>query len=266
MPSRFFTLVPHRAEYPFDAVVSGAKALGYEVRHGFAGEHRPQDVLATWHPYPAREMLGRRHEAVGGKWLVLENGYIGEDHFAVGLGGFNGDGDCRVPRPCPRDRFDDLGVRVEPWRTEGDHILVVGQMGGAHRWTCPRHWPAEVITRLRRITTRPIIYRPHPKRLIPVDNVRTVDPRTGPIERDLENAHAVVVWTSNSATRSLLAGVPVFYEGPSIIMKGASQVGLTDIEKPRELEREAAFAELAYCQGSISEIASGAAFARLLKD
>jgi hypothetical protein len=60
-----------------------------------------------------------------------------------------------------------------------------------------------------------------------------VDPEGRPIDLDLEDAHAVVVYTSSVATRAVMQGIPAFYEGPIIAAAPVAHEFIDEINDPK---------------------------------
>lgn len=164
-------------------------------------------------------------------------------------------------------RFDRLNLTIEPWREEGDHILVAGMSAKAAyaEGITPNSWERRTIAKLRTLTKRPIIYRPKPnwQRAVPIAG-STFDKET-PLHEALRGCHAVVTHHSNVAVDALLAGVPVFCEeGAASVM---SPDGLASIERPlMPVGRKQFFADLAYCQWSVAEMANGRCWAHLVRE
>lgn len=158
------------------------------------------------------------------------------------------------------------GIRIEPWRTGGSHILVAGMSGKAAlaEGFLPNQWEAETIMRLRKITDRPIVYRPKPNWLEarPVGGT-TMDAHT-PLAAALRDAWAVVTHHSNVAVDAILAGVPAFVEAGVAVPMGAGT--LDNLETPLRPEGREEWAErIAWTQFSVAEIASGLAWRHLVE-
>lgn len=169
-------------------------------------------------------------------------------------------------RAHSHDRFLSHGVKVEPWRRSGQHIILAGMSAKAAyaEGFKPEEWERAAIEQLRKYTDRPIIYRPKPNwpeaRPLPFSTMQA----DVPLERALKNCHAVVTHHSNVGIDAVLAGVPVItIEGAVEPMAGTA---LSLIENPPMPEgREQWAADLAYCQWSMEEIERGLAF-RYLRD
>ena len=271
---RAFVLMRDTESYPLAAVVAGAKALGYNVHIGGVDRTiNSKDLIITWTPWRGSlsHRLGEQHKASGGKWIVMENGYISgakDPHYAVGLDGFNGLGDHRTVM-MPSDRWNSFGLEIQPWRIDGSHIALFAQMGGHDlRFTHHPHWPDDVVSRLEKLTDRSVVYRPKPSRpryfLKIHENIKMNDLSGYRLEDYFKDAWATVVYNSKIAVESLRLGIPAVYDAPCSILKSILQPGIESIENPPMPDREQFFYDLAYAQWSASEIATGEPFKRIL--
>jgi hypothetical protein len=256
-------LIKRNVDSRWDAFVSGLRAAGYRVMENRepSGKIAPGDVLVLWNRKSANEIIADRFERAGGTVIVAENGYIGADatgrqYYALAVHGHNGSG--RWPQG-DGERFDRLGLDLKPWRTGGEHILICPNRFIAPRWfMMPRDWVETITRMLARITKRPVRVRPHPghwKRLPQHPDVS--------LARDLENAWAMVIWSTSAGVRALAAGIPVICCAPWWICKGAAGDDLAQIEAPAMPDRLPAFRRLAHAQWTIDEIASGLPFIAL---
>lgn len=159
----------------------------------------------------------------------------------------------------PADRLSRLGLNIEPWKQAGRHIIVAGMSAKAAEAEGfgPHAWERATIEQLRRVTDRPIVYRPKPSwteaRALPG---ATFEPGLEDLPRLLADCHAVVTHHSNVAIDALMAGIPAF------VADGAASAlcfsGLDRIEQPwRPDGREQFAADLAYAQWRVAEMRSG---------
>lgn len=238
---------PHYRRESFEA---GLRAIGFDVVKRL-DDPRPGDCLIVWNLQGATEKLADTFKARGAQVLVCENGYLtppGQPGmYAVSLGAHNGAG--RIPAG-DSSRWRALGIEPKPWRKEGDHILVCQQRSiGSRQMASPHMWHQKAVERLKRWTKRPIRVRPHPGN------------RSGgvPLERDLKGAWACVIWGSAAGVRSLVEGVPVFYEAPRWICSDAALPLRDWIEHPlcNDAWREKALHRMAWGQWQYAEIATG---------
>lgn len=236
---------------PYDEVAAGARRLG-PVTIGMPDRDAgPDDVLICWSPFLGTDRLAalRTIKAVGGRAIVMENGWLSpigpRRFFQVALDGWNGEG--RFPPGGP-DRWRGWGVPMLDWRRDGSHVLVIGQkLKGADQdfRRMPEGWDYS----LTLPTRRPVVRRTR-KTAVSLDE-------------QLRDAWCTVTWTSTAAVKGLIAGVPAFYCGPTLICHELCRRG-TDVDHPAYPEREPVFERLAWCQWTREEIATGEPFARLL--
>lgn len=251
---------PH---YRADAFATGLKAAGHEVRHGPPQQFDSQTLLLIWNRYSEWDSFGTQVERAGGKVLVAENGYIGHDGvsphsmenrdvYALARGGHNGSG--WTPEGSA-ERWEALRVDLQPWRTDGAHIVVAPNRSfGRPGYIMPLDWAAQTAKRLRELTKREVRIRPHPGNAA----------AKKPLAEDLRDAWATIIWASSAGVHSLLAGVPVIAQAPAWIAMGAAGTDLAQIESPPMPDRLPAMHKLASAQWTLDEIASGLPFARLL--
>jgi len=259
--ARAWSLIRREPHYRHDAFLSGLAAAGHDVTDGAPTfPVKRGDVLVIWNRYHDREILAERFEADGGTVLVAENGYLrgrhdGGDYYALAVHGHNGSGQWP---DGGLERWDALGITLNPWRTVGRHILVAPNRPFGMRGTVmPAQWGERTADRLRKVTQRPVRLRLHP------GNGRAAVP----LEDDLRDAWAVVIWSSSVGIKALVEGVPVVCEAPYWVCKGAALGSIDEIYPRLDLSdmRLRAMRSLAWAQWSIPEIASGAAFRHLLR-
>jgi hypothetical protein len=145
-------------------------------------------------------------------------------------------------------------------------VLLAGmsaKSAGTRGWR-PQEWEMATILELRRVTNRPIMYRPKPSWLdaTPISGTQ-FSPRDELVTDALKNCWAVVTLHSNVAIDALLAGIPIHaLEG---VAAGFSQP-LEQIETFRlDGNREQLMADIAWCQWKASEMADGSAWRYLLE-
>lgn len=206
--------------------------------------------------------------------VVLETGYInrgdGENHhYAAGFNGLNGRADFRN-RNMPDDRLMLLRksslLRVLRWREKGDKVVLCGQVpwdasveGSDHQ-----AWLQATLERLRAYTDREVVFRPHPKALgayKPLD----CPVSTRPLLEDLQTAHAVVTYNSNSGVEAVIEGVPVFAADQGSMCWELANRSLISIDAPNMPDRTQWLNDLAYAQWTLSEMRSGLTWSHLTR-
>lgn len=194
----------------------------------------------------------------GRDWFYIDNSFF---DAARGKQYRVGRNELQLSRPVTPawDRLAALNLKIEPWRRDGRHILVVVQsvpfMTGVVRWPGGvLGWQQHVLEALRVHTDRLIVLRHWS---------RDKTERAKTLHHDLQDAWALVTHMSAAANEALLAGVPVFVTGPcAALPMGLSQLG--QIETPRRPDgREEWAAGLAARQWTLAEIRRGMAWRAL---
>ena len=164
-------------------------------------------------------------------------------------------------------RFKRFGIGVLPWRKGGRHILVAGMSAKAAyaEGLKPEQWERDTIFRLRKLTDRPIIYRPKPNWMAASLIAGSAMQRDVPLPVALKNCHAVVTHHSNVAIDAILAGVPAISEGGLASIMGSTSI--EEIENPLMPNGRAQWAaDIAWTQWSVEEMRAGRAWRYLLEE
>jgi hypothetical protein len=270
--NRCVCLIRQELHYRRQAFEAGLRAAGYAIVHSISPV-KPGDLLVIWNRYGAIDQLATQFERASAAVIVCENGYLGttyDEHskpyapngeplLAMALWHHNGAGQWHVGEP---GRWREQGIQVHPWRRDGDHVLVLPQRGiGPPGVAMPLGWPATARQKLKTMTERPIKIRSHPES-------RDVQQRpTAPLAADLGNAWCAVTWGSSAALKALCAGVPVFSTGFSDWIGAPACWPLAySMEQPRTDDdaRKQMLDRLAWAQFTLSEIATGEPFRRLM--
>lgn len=221
-----------------DAFTAGARALGFAVEVGLPHtQPRDDDFLITWNRLGPADAAAQQFKRVivtenaswgnsfaGQRWL-----YMARDYHNLQTGFVIGDG----------DRWDRLGVGLEPFRMEGETVLLPQRGIGPQRTAMPPNWSYGA---RRRYGGR---VRPHPGRF---------PERYPPLHEDLAQAGRVVTWGSGAAVLALMWGIPVVSELPGWVAE----------QDNTDAGRLAMFRRLAWAHATMDEITSGAAIERLL--
>lgn len=197
-------------------------------------------------------------------------------YYAVGFDGIKRNANYG-PADVPADRWARLGMKLHPWRKDGQHVLLIGQPlhGQSSQHIDIRAWYADVAAAVRATGRRVILYRPHPR----IFSLRTnagrrkrdelgvrkymgskIDLRYSKnrlLKDDLKGAWATVVFTSNAAVESVLKGVPVFACDPACIAWDVAGHKLSRLEAPALPDRTAWAHRLAYSQWTVAEMRDG---------
>ena len=262
----------------FDAFHRGCQSLGHDV--GFNNHDGDVDVI--WSVLFSGRMAGNRAVweramAQSKPVVVLEVGGIKRGTtWKVGLNGINRDaffGDAGNDS----GRSDLLGLKLKPWRNNGDYILICGQHDKSLQWNnMPRmsNWVLDTISEIQKYTDRPIHFRPHPRCILPYiekefKNVYRQTPKQTPgsyddFDIDYSNVHATISYSSNPGIHSILEGVPAFVGPSSLAYDAANDIDfLHDIETPVKPDRQQWLNDYAWTEFTIDEIALGLPLKRL---
>lgn len=217
------------------AFVAGLSRLGYRIEQGLTQRPQEGDILVTWNRIGAGDQAAKAFEARGLPVIVAENAAWGNDFagkrwYSLARGMHNTAGRFPVG---DADRFDGLGVELEPWRAGGERVVLPQRGIGPAGIAMPRDWAAQQVGRIRR----------HPGTSTAI-----------PLDQDLARAGEVVTWGSGAAIKALMWGIKVESHMPGWI-------GLQDNTETGRLEM---FRRLAWAQWELTEIENGTAFDRLL--
>lgn len=238
-------------------------------------KYEPSDIAVIFGVYKSRVPVSfprgeifRQQRSKNKDVIVLETGYINRGdglthHYAAGFNGLNGRADFRN-RGMPDDRLKLLNVELKPWRRDGKHILLCGQVPwDASVDMCQDYpgWLQFIAGQLRYHSKREVRFRPHP--LGNVGPLEGCTYSTVPIAEDFKDCWAVVTFNSNSSIEALMEGIPIFTFDVGAMAKDITNHWIQDIERPSMHAREQFFADLAYCQWTPEEMKSGAAWKHL---
>ncbi len=167
----------------------------------------------------------------------------------------------------PDDRRSKFGWSFEPWRRDGNHIVISTSSKNYHAFSNiepPEVHTQRVFEELRDYTDRPIIFRPKPNQTIKIEVPgTTLSTRT--LQEDLAGAHCLITYGSSSCIEAMRMGVPSIILGDAV-MRPISSYRLKYVESPcyaTDSERDHVLNALAYCQWSLDEFASGEAWAHI---
>lgn len=256
------------------AFAEGVKSESHECFLENVECYKPCDVAVVFGVFKKSVPLSRYrgtiidlHRKIQKPVVVIDSGYVSRDkYFAVGLNGLNGRADFKNHNSKP-DRWNRLGVTLAPWRKDGGHVLVCGQIpwDASVQDTDHVEWCQETITRIRQRTSRKIVFRPHPKCAAKVEYGVNADMvSTAPLADDLANAHCVVTYSSNSGVDAAIAGVPVFADDHGSMAWPIANKSFAWVDSPVRPDREQWAANLAYTQWTIDEIREGKAWRHLM--
>jgi len=203
--------------------------------------------------------------ADGNNFYYMDSGYVGNNVGTQNRHGIKqyhrivrNDLQHRTIRPRPSDRWDLLGVNINPRRT-GHKIVVAAPDEKPCRYygIDQQQWIADTVAEIKKHTDRPVEVRERaPKRTDRVLNE--------PLVRVLaQDVHALVTFNSIAAVESILAGVPAFVLAPSHVAEPVANRDLSKIDDPFYPDRDLLMAwchNMAYGQYHVRELKNGTAF------
>ena len=211
-----------------------------------------------------------------------------EHHFRVSLYTPMNDGDF-LSDNSPSDRWDMLvkkfNVKYEPWRKSNKEDPIIFVLQPKDNWSMneldPIDWFNSVYNKLRPMTNRKFIARPHP------NNVSNILERKNELPDDVEiqytqkhfvgdekkfyrfhfqeaiaKAHAVVTHNSTASVDSCIRGIPTFCTSDLALCWDVCNKDLADIETPKTTDRTQWVNDLGYKLWSIDEIKNGTVYKR----
>jgi hypothetical protein len=243
-----------------DSMTADAAVIWSQV---WAGRMRKnQQVWQTYRRSGRRVFVlevGSLHRGI--TWRVGLNGVHALTHF-----GLTGQGS---------DRAQLLNLKLQPWQTSGEHILICAQRADSEQWhgqASAEDWIESVIKQIQPYTQRSIVVRPHPRfrlnrswhGIIMHQPQRVGNTYDGfDFEKSLANAHAVINWNSGPGVQSVLSGIPAFV-GPTSMAVDVANTDFSRIEMPLRPDRQQWLNDLSYTEWTVDEIAQGLPLSRLL--
>lgn len=251
----------------FDAWQQGARRLGWQV----TTDDLTADVAVIWSMLWRGRMRGnqdvwRIYRDTGRPVVVLEVGMLQRGRtWKMAINGTTGT--ASWPPTQDPDRPARLGLRLQPWRQQGHHVLIALQRSDSEQWRDqPRAdiWLLDTINQLNRHTDRPIRIRPHPRQNITLPAGATVSrPRSlvntydgFDLDRDLANAWAVVNVNSGPGSQAIMAGIPAFVGADSLAAPVAN-LDLCNIEKPVTPDRDTWLVKISHTEWTTEEFVTG---------
>lgn len=271
------------SDKPRERILAGAFAEGARI-HGDEVELRPllpepelaNCDVAVMVGVKSRELF-RKHWSAGTHTIMIDKGYVRDagdgpvklwEYWRTAVDAHHPTRTLMaVPRPF--DRLESLQLPMKPWRKQGHHIVFAGSSAKYHEFygtKDPTAYASKLVRTLQAITSRPIIYRPKPswKEAVPIEGTGFSQlPQS--IEQLLEGAHVLITHGSNACFEAVVHGVPCIILGDGVA-KPISTDDITMVEAPIVVPTSTRYqwlANLAYCQWTMAEFASGQAWATL---
>jgi len=305
LPSKLLSR-PHATDHKYQTIVGFAQGVAATGDQGIvetAMMYHPSDVafMLGWvheHGKTAPHLTFRKHIvdqqlATGGRTIIADSNLFLYKNTANPRtyqrysydGVFPNTGEYCDQDPNPQrwqQLSQDIGLSLQPWRTQGDHVLLCLQRNGG--WSMGAvttvEWAVNTIRTLRQYTARPIRIRPHPGdkgaasdcaqiirmcTLSKVDRISMSRPGSDLIS-DLHKCWAVVNHNSSPAVGAVIEGVPVFVTDPIRSQcADIANTNLADIEHPNTPDRQQWVQRLAQFHWCHDEIVNGTAWNHMKK-
>jgi hypothetical protein len=221
----------------------------------------------------ASKMLNKRRIIVDAGFFNSARRSTKNTYHSIGYDHIKGAADyCN--KNSPPDRWSQLGLEMKDWRKTGDHVLLIGQneIGGGMkhiRYNMKRDIFRRIITKIRKYTDRPIVFRTHKHRQYQyedifnnpkIKNVKRSDmmgSKKNTIDKDLKDAWCTVSLTSNAAVDSIFHGIPVITADKISPSYDVAEHDLASIENPKMGDRTQWAYDLAYAQWNLEEMKLG---------
>ncbi len=156
-----------------------------------------------------------------------------------------------APKYCPSDRWDMLGIELQPWRVGGYDAVILGQKNGDY--VLPKNYLDRLPEWVRSASVAhdSARLRQHP----------IVQQYTGPVKPladDLAGAKCAITWNSTASVETVIAGIPtVCLDRYAITWPVTSHSIVAPLYRG---EREQWAYDLAYRQYTLSELRDGTAW------
>ena len=255
----------------FDAFAYSCLDAGHTV--GYNDKSSDVDVIwsVLWHGRMANNRtIWEQAQQNKKPIIVLEVGGLQRNTtWKVGLNGINRDA-YFGPKGNDDTRAKKLGLTCKPWKdNKNGPIVIACQHAYSHQWKNKKPiptWVYDTAMEIRDYTDRQIIIRPHPRCRIqgiehyvkdvilqyPKKLIGTYDD----FDFYVDDAYAIVNWSSNPATHAIINGIPAFV-GPSSLAYDVANIDLKDINNPIKPDRTQWLNDLAHTEWTVEEIKQG---------
>lgn len=265
----------------FDCFIQSLHDSGEQL---FVDQNAEADVAVIWSVLWQGRMrnyqrIWQQYRSAGKPVIVLEVGGLRRNEsFKIGINGVNAKADFA------NETFDDkrwplFRHTFKPWKDTGNKIIILGQHHTSEQWAgmpSMDKWFENQIQEIRKHTDRAIEIRPHPRNPIglnikkysnvnvkyPIMDKATIDDTD--FKKTLDDAWAVVNYSSNPAMEAVINGVPVFVSEDSLCHE-VGNTSFEDINNPTKPDRQNWAYKLSYTEWFADEIAEGKPWRRIKK-
>ena len=295
-------------------IAEGVKAVGDNpimVNETMVGEWRPNEMEPTapigcMFGYGGTNQMhhtkGRRRDLVerakkkgiyiitfdGGLMSSFGNVHGPNHHWRVSLYSPMNNGNF-LSDNSPPDRWEKLRsmfkVKYEPWRKSNPEDPIMFVLQPKDNWSMneldPIAWFNDVYNKIRPLTNRKFIVRPHPNHVVAIEQRINEFPKDVEVvigqkffqgdekkyyrfhfQEAITNLHAVVTHNSTAGVDSCIRGIPTFNTSDLALSWPVANKDLTKIETPEYPDRTQWVYDLGYKLWSEKEIRDGTVFKR----
>lgn len=260
----------------FDALRRGILSTGNNV------VDRDEDVSVIWSVLWNGRMIGNRDVYLNAirerkPILIIEVGnLIRGQTWRLSLNNVNRLGYFGNGQDLDQSRPNKLNLKlIEDNKHRNSEILIAGQHEVSLQWEgqpSTNQWLSNTVNELRKYTTRPIKFRPHPRarynRNIQIPGVTVEIPRkilNSYDDFDIKyNYHCVINHNSGPAVHAAINGTPVISDSSSLAYPVSGKI--QDIEEISLPDRTSWFVELCHTEWTVDEIIKGIPILRLLPE
>ena len=176
-------------------------------------------------------------------------------------------------------------IKYEPWRKSNPNDPIMFVLQPKDNWSMneldPVAWFKDVYKKIRPLTKRPFLVRPHPNHVVHIEERINEFPEDCKViigqkffkgdekkyyrfnyQEALNNCHAVITHNSTASIDSCVRGIPTFVTSDLAICWPVANKDLSKIESPEYPDRDQWVYDLGYKQWTEKEIKDGTVFKR----
>jgi len=248
------------------------------------------------HTKGRRRDLVERAKKKGIKIITFDGGLLSSfgnvhgpnHHWRVSLFSPMNNGDF-LSNNSPPDRWEAAkarwNIKSEPWRKSDQENPIMFVLQPKDNWSMddldPIEWFHKVYEKLRPITDRKFIVRPHPNHVVNIEERMSEFPEDVEVhigqkyfqgdekkyyrfhfQEAISNCHAVVTHNSTAGVDSCVRGIPTFNTSDLALSWPVANKDLNNIETPEYPDRTQWLYDLGYKLWSEKEIRDGTVFKR----
>jgi len=189
----------------------------------------------------------------------------------------------------PPDRWEMMketwNIKYEPWRKSNQEDPILFVLQPKDNWSMndldPIEWFNSVYEKIRPITDRPFLIRPHPNHMAHIEERINEFPEDCKViigqkffsgdekkyyrfnfQEAIATCHAVITHNSTASIDSCIRGIPTFVTSDLAICWDVANKNLNNIETPEYPERDQWVHDIGYKQWTEKEIRDGTVFKR----